>query len=390
MRIQRTIPILIECNADVLGTVQEFNKFQKTISSICFNNGVSLKALDLHKAVYHKISSLLSAQMKCSAIRLVAAAYASAKSEHRPATRPFVFRKKTALFLIESRGRDASFVKEKLSISTIAGRKKLGFRIPAHFQPDFDAAVSYDAIRITGDGRATLCVTLEVPEPVGSIPVGVDVGIRNIFVASTAKKTLIISGSMLNQRNRRDRKTKSRLQSKLAGKKAQHHDTRSVRRVLKRLSRHTHNRNDTVAKQCAAALCKWAPRGAVLVFEDLRIKPRSKKDHVRRGTRRKLNAWFFRRLIMATKNRAERDRLAMAYVNPAFSSQTHSACGTRGIRHGANFYCPSCRVVVDADVNASHNHRLSFAVLRDGGHQSMCPEARAPAAGKSSVSTGGL
>lgn len=375
--------MLIEEDSDLLALVEEFNRFQNAISSVCFNGGNLLRAVDLHNATYHQIPSTLSAQMKCSAIRLVARAYASTKTmRHRPC-KPFLFRRKTALFLMnKERSRDASFHKGLLSITTLAGRKKLSFRIPARFQRDFDAAVTRDAIQLRGNGKATLCLTLEVPDPVGTVPVGVDVGIRNILVASTATATLIISGSLLNQRNRRTRKTRSRLQSKLAGRKAQHQDTRSVIRVLKRLSRHTHNRNDTVAKQAAATLCKWAPRNAVLVFEDLKVKPKSKKEHLRRGTRRNLNSWFFRRLIVATQNRAERSGLAMAYVNPAFSSQTHSICGTRGTRKLSRFYCPACDSVTDADVNASHNLRLSFAALRDSGRQSMRPEARPPGSGE--------
>ena len=390
MQVQRSIPILIDADADLMALVSEFNRLQNAISPVCFNNGKPMRALELHKAVYHQVPSTLGSQMKCSAIRLVASAYCAAKSNKKPATKPFVFKRESALFLIGKGGKDASFRKGLLSIRTATGRKKLGFRIPDHFQYDFDTAVEHDAIRVQGDGKATLCLTLEVPEPAAITPVGIDVGIRNILVASTASKTLTVSGSLLNQKNRRTRKTRSRVQAKHAEKKAQHKDTRSVRRVLKRLSRKTKNRNDTVAKQTAAKLCQWAPSDAVLVFEDLHIKPKSKTNYgIRKGTRRKLNGWFYRNLIQAAQNRAERQGLAIAFVNPAFSSQTCCKCGVRGERKLSRFYCPACKTTVDADVNASHNLRTSFAVLRDSGHSSTCPEALATAEGKPPALVGG-
>jgi len=46
---------------------------------------------------------------------------------------------------------------------------------------------------------------------------------------------------------------------------------RSVRRVLKRLGRKQRNRTRTFAQQTAKQLVEWAPKGAVLVFEDLHM-----------------------------------------------------------------------------------------------------------------------
>jgi putative transposase len=213
MLIQRTIPITIEKSYDLLETIEEFNQYQKGISGDCFSEGSPKNALSLHKSVYHTIESSLTSQLKCTAIRLVAGAYASAKSNKRPATRAFVFRKKKALFLIGKRGRDASFSKcGKLSISTINGRKKIGFKIPEAFQSDFSKAVTIDSLNVGLDGKGSLCVTLEVQEPKGIIPVGIDLGIRNALVASTKKNTFVVSGSDLSRKRKQIRKTKSRIQ----------------------------------------------------------------------------------------------------------------------------------------------------------------------------------
>jgi len=80
MLIKRSIPIILEKSHAVLDTVEEFNRYQKSISESCFNEGSPRNALALHKEVYNTEASSLNSQMRCSSIRLVAGAYQSAKS----------------------------------------------------------------------------------------------------------------------------------------------------------------------------------------------------------------------------------------------------------------------------------------------------------------------
>jgi putative transposase len=376
MDIQRTIPIILDENPLVLATVLEFNRYQRCISPACFNNGTPLRAVLLQQEVYRQVKSTLGSQMKCSAIRRTAATYAALKSNGKPAKQPVQFRKPSALFLA---GKDFSFKKDgTLSIGTLQGRQRIGWRIPKHFQFDFDFSKSIDSLTVTKNS-AHLCITLEVPEPAGVVPVGIDLGVNNALVASTATDTLFVSGKDLSIRNTKLRKVKNRLKSRHSGKKAQHSDTRSVRRVLQRLFRKHHNSNLTFCRETAAQLCKWAPPNAVLVFEDLRITPKTKKIRMRKGTRRKLNQWFFRTLITAVQHRAERQGIALDYVNPAFTSQIHHVCGLMGVRKGHLFHCPSCAVAEHSDINAAQNIRLRFTVLRSSGPKSAGPEALASA-----------
>jgi IS605 OrfB family transposase len=383
MLIQRTIPITLEKSNDLLETIEEFNRYQKGISEDCFNSGEAKNALALHKSVYHSVDSKLTSQLKCSAIRLVASAYASAKSNKRPAVRPFVFRRKRALFLIGKRGRDASFSKcGKLSISTIEGRKKVGFKIPKAFQADFSNASSIDSLNIGLDGKGSLCISLEVNDPKAIIPVGIDIGIRNALVASTKQNTLVISGRELSETRKRTRKTRSRIQSKKYSKKELGKDTHSVRRILKSLSRKQRNKTKTFCRETASKLCKWVPENAVLVFEDLKIKRSSKKEHIRKGTRRKLNSFCYNLMIQSVTNRAERNGLAVAFVNPAYTSQICNQCGLLGDRKGSRFSCSSCSHNDCADRNASLNILSRFSVLRGGARLSTRAEARGNPTGK--------
>ena len=379
MQVQRTIPIIVKEDEDLMAVVSEYNRFQQAISEIAYNNGKPLAAVPLHKVVYYVVPSTLQSQLKCSAIRNVAGAYSSAKKNKRPATKVFAFKRKAALFLFN---KDFGFTRQgQLSISTSTGRKKLDFVVPDYAKDDFEKAVSKDSIVVTGTNKITLCLTIEVPEPKRITPVGIDLGVNNAIVASTESKTLFISGSKLKQANKRLRKVRQRLQQKLDDHKAKHHDTRSVRKVLKRLGRKHRNRNVTFCKETAAKLCKWVPPDSVLVFEDLSFKPKSKKDKLRVGTRRKLNLWFFSQMTQACVNRAQRDGIGVDYVNPFETSQRCRKCGLLGKRFGHRFSCV-CGNVEHADVNASHNVRQTYAVLRSSGQLSTSPETLARAEGK--------
>lgn len=383
MLIQRTIPIILEKSSDLIETIKEFNRFQKDISENCFNKGSAKNALSLHKSVYHSTPSRLTSQLKCTAIRLVSAAYASAKANKRPAKIPFAFRRKRGLFLIGKRGRDASFSKcGKLSISTINGRKKIGFKIPKAFENDFSKAFTIDSINIDLEGKASLCITLKVKDPDAVTPVGIDIGIRNTLVASTKKETLVISGTFLSEKRKRIRKTRARIQSKKSSKKELNKDTRSMRRVLKSLSRKQSNQTKTFCREVASKLCKWSPDNAVFVLEDLRIKKPSKKQHIRKGIRRKLNAFCYNMIIKSITNRAERHGKAISFVNPAYTSQICNQCGLLGERKGSRFSCSSCLHSDCSDRNASLNVLSRFIALRGGAHQSICAEAQTSVMGK--------
>ena len=208
-------------------------------------------------------------------------------------------------------------------------------------------------------------------------------GVNNALVATAGNKTLVISGRENAVRNKKTRKTRSRLQKKLSEKKVLHTDTHSVRRVLKRLSRKQRNRNDSFCKESAAKLVKWAPKDSVLVFEDLRVKPVAKSNYgFRKGTRRRMNQWFFSKITQAAANRAEREGVGIAFVDPAYTSQICHACGLLGNRNGPRFSCPHCGHADHADHNASLNILTRFAVLRSGGPRSTGPEAQRLRPGK--------
>jgi putative transposase len=394
MDIQRTITIIIEPDNHLEQTLTAFQAVQQTLSEPCYNDGKPLSALALQRLMYHSVKGTLLAQMTISAIRTVAGAYQSAKANKKPATRPFVFKRARALFLIGRRGRDADFREDgTLSIWTCAGRKRLTYTIPEDFKATFEQAKEINCLNVISRsgkliGRVTL--TLDVPAPAGILPVGIDLNETNALVAVDPDgRALFISGRATKVKNRRTAKTRSRLQSKHAARKAQHKDTRSVRRVLKRLGRTQRHRTHTFAQQTAKQLVEWAPRDAVLVFEDLHL-PEPHKGKIRgRALRRRLSLWQHGAIRDAVTSKAQERGMALAKVDPRYTSKHCSRCGLRGTRRRHAFTCPHCGYSQHADINAATNIRNRFTILRDGALPSMSAEAQAQAVGKPLLSSMG-
>lgn len=373
MDIKRSVTILLPDDADLRATAAAFQRVQQTLSEPCYHDGEPLSALTLHHAMYRRVLGPLNSQMTCSAIRLTAGAYASARSHGRPAQGPFLFKRARALFLVGKRGRDADFRADgTLSIWTVAGRKRLSYVVPAAFQATLARAKEIDSlVVISRDGRllGRVTLTLEAPEPHGVHPVGVDLNETNALVAIDPDgRTLFVSGKAVKVRNTRDFKTRKRLQKKLAAHKAEHRRyTHSVRRLLKRLGRKRSNRTRTFAQTAGKQLVTFAPPQAVLVFEALHV-PQPKRGAIGgKATRRRLSQWQRALIRQATERKAQETGMEVAEVNPAYTSQTCSRCGLRGVRKRHRFTCPSCGHEAHADVNAAVNIRNRYTVLRDGG-----------------------
>lgn len=376
MLVERTAQIVIEWDDDLAKTLRTFTEVQNEISPVCFNNGKPLSALTLHKRVYHKVKGKLNAQMTCTAIRLVAGAYVAAKHNSHKIKRPFKFKKPSALFLIGKRGRDADFRKDgKLSIWTVGGRKKLSYYIPDYFKQYFEKAVLIDSMIVKVRkgkliGYVSLKIEVDKAKPIH--PVGVDLNETNALVAvNPDNEILFITGLQRRILNKRIFKTIKRLQRKLARKKAEGKNTRSVVRTLKRLqgkrARRTRDFCHTVSKR----LVEWSPQNCVIVFEKLNF------GQGKRGSKawnRRFHQWPRGMIIRFVEYKVQ-GKGVIDFVNAKGTSITCSRCGLRGIRKRHSFYCPNCGFTIHADTNAAFNIRNRFTVLRHGGVQSTIPEA---------------
>lgn len=424
METQRTITILLPDDADLRATLDTFRSVQNAVSEPAFNGGKPLRAVELQRVVYEQVKGRLSSQMTITALRVVAGAYASAKRnyarrvrlearrktryeakgwKHKPRQiKPIGicrFERASALFLVGERGRDADFRADgTLSIWTVAGRKHLPYIVPTALRPLFDAAKEIDSVTVIerkGKLYGRVALTLDVPDPTGIVPVGIDLNETNALVAVDADgRELFLTGKATKVRNRRTMQTTQRVQRKLATKKAEGKDTHGVRRVLKRLSGRRKRRTDDFARVAAKHLVAWAPADAVLVFEDLQIDQPAKPLTRGRALRRRLSLWQRRAIRQAVTNKAQLVGLALALVDPAYTSQQCNRCGSLGKRKRHRFTCPHCGHTQHADVNAAINIRTRYRPYsvqsRLDGEPSTSPEALPRVGeGKLSLSRGG-
>jgi transposase len=144
-----------------------------------------------------------------------------------------------------------------LSNWTVSGRKHLTYRVPQALRPLFASAKEIDSptvIERTGKLYGRVAVTLHVPESKEATPVGIDLNGANAVVAVEAEgREFFHSGKATKVRNQRTMQATTRVQRKLATKKAEGKDTHSIHRVLKRLSgrrkRRTHDFACVIAKR---------------------------------------------------------------------------------------------------------------------------------------------
>jgi len=209
------------------------------------------------------------------------------------------------------------------------------------------------------------------------VPVGIDLNETNAVVAVDADGgALFQSGKATKVRNSRTLQTTQRVQRTLAAKKAEGADTHGVRRVLKRLAGRWRRRTEDFARVAAKRLVGWAPVTAILIFEDLQHLQRPDRALTRGvALRRRLSCWQHGAMRRAVANKAQLAGLALATVNPAYTSQNCSRCGLRGQRQRHQFTCPSCGHTQHADVNAATNIRNRSVQSRLDGASSTAPEA---------------
>jgi IS605 OrfB family transposase len=237
-----------------------------------------------------------------------------------------------------------------VSIWTVAGRLK-NVRIignPKHLMLLRTHSIGETDL-IRRDGSWFLYATIEAPEAALADPangfLGVDMGIVNIATASTGERA---SGSRLN----RYRKRQARLRQRLQARK-----TSSARRLLKKRRRKEAGFAADINHQISKRIVAEAERtGHGIAVEQLGgIRDRVRLRKPQRAT---MHSWAFAQLGSFLAYKAKQVGVAFVEVDPAYTSQTCSACGwvdKRNRRCQAVFECGRCRFVGHADHNAAIN-----------------------------------
>ncbi|MGA9100350.1 MAG: transposase [Methanotrichaceae archaeon] len=375
MFAQRTLQIVVEYDESLIKTLDCFIQICN-ISKTAWNFGKHLKALDLHRRVYGDVKGTVSSQLTCSSIRLTAGAYVAAKKNGHDLDHPFSWHRPFALFLVGKRGRDASITKDGLlSISTIDGRKHLTFDVPEAFKEEFCNATEIDSIIVKNLGDKLIgyvAYTVELPDVKGVHPVGIDLNETNAIVAVDADgNELFISGLDRKIKNKRTSKTIKRLQRRLAQRKAEGKNTRSVVRALKRLRIKRSRRTKNFCNCASKKLINWAPENCVLVFEDLDFE---QGKHGAKAWDRRFSVWP-RGMIFNMVNYKVQGKGIVTKIDPKNTSKICSRCGLPGNRNRHAFSCPHCGFSIHADLNAAFNIRNRFTSLRASEDSSVSSEA---------------
>ncbi|MBR9702902.1 IS200/IS605 family element transposase accessory protein TnpB, partial [Candidatus Woesearchaeota archaeon] len=196
-----------------------------------------------------------------------------------------------------------------VSVSTVAGRKKISIKIPNYFDKYKDWHVKAATLKHK-NGRLFFVLIAEKGAPKPETPktvLGVDLGVNNIAVCS--------NNMFFNSKHLK--KVKGRYQ--YLQKKLQSIGTRSAKRKLKKLSGRE-RRFVTDLNHCISEKLVSLPFDAV-AFEKLYIR---KKEGNGKRFNKKLGGWSYAQLQFFTAYKAEELGKTVVFVNAKHTSQTCS------------------------------------------------------------------
>lgn len=129
---------------------------------------------------------------------------------------------------------------------------------------------------------------------------------------------------------------------------------------LNRRKQNSHNWNQTrkEIKDYIGYVTNRFPWGTdVIVMENILNITQQTRGRVGKVTRKLLGHWNIDLLYRRMADKAEQHRVFLAFVEPAYSSQTCNSCGAidKKSRNGEVFKCTACGYTDDADHNASMN-----------------------------------
>lgn len=232
------------------------------------------------------------------------------------------------------------------SISTVEKRVKPILAIGEYQQKLLDGAKPTHAVLTYKNKKFFLHITVEweAPEPKGNNPVGVDVGMSNLLVASNGFK---VGGKSVLKRRQHFRRLRSSLQAK---------GTRSAKKHLKRLGNRERRWANTMLHQISRQFIDGLRDGDVVVLEDLNgIRNRA---NFRRSQRAGFHSWAFGKLQSYIRYKALERGIPVIYVDAHGTSKTCPRCGSVSAsnrRGQVLFRCVGCGFQHNADLVASLN-----------------------------------
>jgi len=158
--------------------------------------------------------------------------------------------------------------------------------------------------------------------------VGVDIGINKLMTCSDGTEFGTDLRAMLDKLNRR-----------------------------KQNSRNWHQTRKEIKDYIGYVTNRFPWNTDVVVMENILNITQQIRGRVGKATRKLLGHWNISLLYRRMEDKAEQNRVFLAFVEPAYSSQTCNSCRVidKKSRNGEVFKCTTCGHVDDADHNASMN-----------------------------------
>ena len=352
MQTTRTIRCKLSINPDDTSILNELFKRYASACTEIAQYGRDHKednAIRLHHALYRATREKykLPANLVVTALRRASGtlktAHLKGKFEYRP----------TFVGLDE---RTFTLKGEAVSFSTHAGKRVKATLDIGKYQRDAitgQKPTSATLVKAKSGFYINIVVESEVPDATGGGVLGVDLGIRNIAVASTGKK---FDGKAIHEYREKRWKIRASLQSN-GGRGAK----RRLRQLSGKEARSMTHRNHEIAKAIVAEAVRNGC--SVIVFEDLKkIRDRLRVPNKHRN--RMVSLWAFAQLQAFVEYKAAMRGIRVLKINPAYTSQTCHVCGKRGLRDQQIFVCTTCGEF-DADVNAAKNIAIGGARAGD-------------------------
>ncbi len=332
MCVRATAKIKIETRPEIARTIEVYKRGLQ----FCIDKAWEMKIrnnIKLHPFVYRELREIgLPSQL---AVRCIKQSCGMVK---RVKTKPHI----ENVSIGYNFPRSASMKNNILSISTIDGRIKVPFSVPACFGTYFDNwEVCESLLMIDKFNRTfflfTFCSDVETHSSNTQRVLGVDVGVNTLAVTSERR----FYGEEIKQKRVQHDRFVSKLQSK---------GTRASKRKLKRLSGSWRQfmrwENHNISKRIVDSLNK----GDTVVMEDL--------IDIRKTARynKWIHKWAFRQLRSFIEYKSLMKGIRVVYINPRYTSKTCSRChNTDTVRHRGFVECKTCGYSLNSDFNASIN-----------------------------------